>query len=387
MNDGNRITGERGGRLDEPTPAVVTLRRLPGLLRAWPDKDRGLVFEQRDRSGRLRAGRIDADGHASLLPHAIDPALPDLSPRLLAPTGSGRLMVHRAGRRAVVLQPDRVHKLVRAGRAARLADPRGSRPFLRAGLRTPEVLGRSPSHLDLELLPGTSLGELGDTGLAGWERLAQLWPGVVRPEALPEHTGADEAGVLRGWHRRAARLGVLDVTETGPQAIADAVAAVCARLEVPGEALAAAHRDLHDGQLLWDGTALSLLDLDTAALAEPALDLGNLAAHVDLMRAQGRLGAAAHARVGALLDGLADGLAGKPRLDAYYLGARLRLICVHAFRPGAEAWLPAWTARTLRLVAAGGRAWSVRGQSPDGPGAAETVSAGTPAPAAGTIAT
>lgn len=348
-------------------PAVTTLRRLPGLLRAWPDKDRGLVFEQRDEADRLRAGRIDADGRVSLLPHATDPALPDLSPRLLAPAGDGRLVVHRAGRRAVVLRPDRVRKLVRAGRAGRLADPRAARPFLRAGLRTPEVLDRSPSHLDLELLPGTSLGDLGDAGLAGWERLTRLWPGVVRPEALPEHTGADEAAVLRGWHRRAARLGVLDVAAVSPRALADAVAVVCARLEAPGQALAAAHRDLHDGQLLWDGTTLSLLDLDTAALAEPALDLGNLAAHVDLMRAQGRLGAAAHGRVGALLDELAGGLAGRPRLDAYYLGARLRLICVHAFRPGTEAWLPAWTAQTLRLVAAGGHAWSERAQTPGSP--------------------
>ncbi|SDN49372.1 hypothetical protein SAMN05216355_10519 [Actinomyces ruminicola] len=361
-------------RTDASTPsAMARLQQVPGLRRAWPDGDRGLVFESLDAAGRLRAGRIDSFGRLELLPHAEDPALPDLSPSLLPPSGDGRLVVHRAGRRAVVLGTDRVRKLVRAGRAARLSDPHLARPFLRAGLRTAEVLDRSPSRVDLELLPGASLHDLGDAGLPGWERLAELWPGAVRPETLPEHTGADEAAVLRRWHRRAQALGALAPVGAAPEALAAAVGAVCARLAEPGEAPAASHRDLHDGQLLWDGSTLSLLDLDTAALAEPALDLGNLAAHVDLMRAQGRLGAAAHARVSALLHGLGRGLAGAPRLSVYYLASRLRLSCVHAFRPGAQAWLPAWTDTTLRLAGRPLDAWEARGDTErDGPGTIDT---------------
>ena len=42
---------------------------------------------------------------------------------------------------------------------------------------------------------------------------------------------------------------------------------------------------------LWDGITLGLLDLDTAARGEAALDLGNLWAHVELRHAQGSLGA------------------------------------------------------------------------------------------------
>ncbi|SDM82017.1 phosphotransferase [Actinomyces ruminicola] len=347
-------------RPDGSTPAVTALRNLPGLRRAWPDGDRGLVFESRDAAGRLRAGRIDTFGRLELLPHAEDPALPDLSPRLLPPSGDGRLVVHRAGRRAVVLGTDRVRKLVRAGRAARLSDPHLARPFLRAGLRTAEVLDRSPSRVDLELLPGASLHDLGDAGLPGWERLAELWPGAVRPEALPEHTGADEAAVLRRWYRRAQDLGVLDPVGAAPEALADAVAAVCARLAEPGEAPAASHRDLHDGQLLWDGSTLSLLDLDTAALAEPALDLGNLAAHLDLAHAQGRFGAATHAQISLLLEDLGRDLADEYRLAVYYLASRIRLSFVHAFRPGTQEWLSAWTRESLQLASSPLEAWAAR---------------------------
>ncbi|WP_103063537.1 phosphotransferase family protein [Actinomyces qiguomingii] len=344
-------------------PAMTALRDLAGWERAWPDKDRGLVFECRDSSGHLRAGRINAAGQVDTLPYAQDPALPDLSTRLVAPHAEGRLVVHRAGRRAVVMGTDRVHKLVRVGRAERLADPRAAGPFLRAGLRTAEVLARSESSVHLELLPGRSLHELSDAGLAGWERLTQLWPGVIRPESLPEHTGADEAAVMQRWHRRALRLGAIDTIGAQDElrpALSAAIDTVSALLRKPGDPPAASHRDLHDGQLLWDGTVLSLLDLDTAALAEPALDLGNLAAHVDLARAQGRLGAQAHTHVGRLLDDLAQDLASVPRLSAYYLASRLRLSFVHAFRPGAQQWLPAWTDESLHLAASPDRAWAAR---------------------------
>ncbi|MDO4899513.1 serine kinase [Actinomyces sp.] len=344
---------------ESPTPAVAALQEATGWVRAWPDKDRGLVFERRDSSGQLRAGRIDAAGEVQILAYAQDPALPELSPRLVSPQAEGELVVHRAGRRAVVIGTDRVHKLVRAGRAAKLADLRVSHPFLRAGLRTAEVLDRSSARVDLELLPGQSLHDLGDAGLPGWERFAQLWPGVVRPESLPEHTGADEAAVLLRWHRRALDLGMSDVLGT-PEGLGTAVDVVAGLLREPGDPLAAAHRDLHDGQLLWDGATLSLLDLDTAALAEPALDLGNLAAHVDLMHTQGRLASTAHTHIAQLLDELSQELASEHRLSVYYLASRLRLSFVHAFRPGAPAWLPDWTRESMQLAAAPGRAWQSR---------------------------
>ena len=330
-----------------PAPALA---RIPGLRRAWPEADGAVVFEAVDADGLLRAGRVDRAGTRRLTPYAADPDLPGLSPALAADLG-GRLVVHRLGRRAVVVGERLVRKLVRPGRADRLCPPRARRAFGGAGLRVPEVVGRGSNHVDLELVPGRPLHELGDAGLAGWRRLARVWPDVVRGAdaraALPEHTGAHEAAVLHRWLvrvRAAGALDALDAAAGGRGRIERGVERACAALGEDPRPAVAAHRDLHDGQFLWDGRELSLIDLDTAAAAEAALDLGNLAAHADLARMTGRLGAAAHDRVLGLLDDVAARLpTASRRLRAYTDAARLRLALVHVFRPGAGAWLAAWT--------------------------------------------
>ena len=165
------------------------------------------------------------------------------------------------------------------------------------------------------------------------------------------------------WRSQAACLTVdpelfFPVGNTGP-AIAQIAKAkeVCGRCEVVDTCLSLTeasgvhvitHRDLHDGQLLWDGTDLSLLDLDTAAMAEAALDLGNLWAHADLMAVRGRIGPEAHARVRGLLDDLARALpVTEQRLETYYRSSALRLVFVHAFRPAAHRWLPIWVRHCL----------------------------------------
>ena len=325
------------------------LPRVPGLRRAWPQEDGSITFEAVDGEGLLRAGRIGPADRWSLAPYATDPALPALSPE-----ADGDLVVHRLGRRAVVIGASRVRKLVRPGRARRLAPPEALRPFRRSGLRTAEVIERGSSHISLELLPGRSLHDLGDEGMAGWERLARAWPAVVRATAaLPRHTAAHETAVLRAWFDRTRATGALDVLDAlaGRGRIEREVERACAALGEAGGPLVVSHRDLHDGQLLWDGRDLSLLDLDTAATAEAALDLGNLAAHVDLMRVQGRLGAAAHDRVLGLLDGVAARLpTSSRRLRAYRDASLLRLALVHVFRPGAGAWLAAWTHHALHTT-------------------------------------
>lgn len=178
-----------------------------------------------------------------------------------------------------------------------------------------------------------------------------MWPDAARDaDALPEHTGAHEAGVLHRWLARARAAGALDALDAvgGPGRIERGVERACAALDEERGPAVAAHRDLHDGQLLWDGRDLSLIDLDTAAAAEAALDLGNLAAHADLARTAGRLGAAAHDRVlGALDDAAARLPTTARRLRAYTDAARLRLALVHVFRPGARAWMGAWIGLAL----------------------------------------
>ena len=330
----------------EVTGMLSTLRAIPGLRRSWPEHrssgSTSVSIECVDGEGRLRAGHVTAGAIPDLLPYATDPALPALSTHL-----TGALVVHRAGRRAVVMEDSRVRKIVRPHRAVSLVRAHTSAAsVLRVtGLRTPRILGNEDDVVDLELLPGRSLDELGDAGLPGWQRLTDSWAHLAHDKAdLPVHGPRQETEVLRRWFASAQRHGVIDQ----PVPLHEQVVDTCLSLrEDDGERIIA-HRDLHDGQLLWDGIDLSLLDLDTAAMAEAALDLGNLWAHADLMAVQGRLGHEAHAQVRGLLDNLARRLpTTAERLETYYRSSALRLAFVHAFRPTAHQWLPIWVRHCL----------------------------------------
>ena len=82
----------------EAADMLSTLRAIPGLRRAWPagrdSEPASVSIEFVDGRGRLRAGHVTVGGAPDLLPYASDPALPALSRQL-----TGRLVVHRAGRR------------------------------------------------------------------------------------------------------------------------------------------------------------------------------------------------------------------------------------------------------------------------------------------------
>jgi len=323
--------------------ALTTLRATDGIIRAWPARQGAITFEQRDPDGLLRAGRIDVWGESELTGYATDPGLPELS----VPT-RGRLVVHRFGRRAVIMCPDRAVKLLRPGRAARVAavSRRVAGLCAGTGLRAARVLDATEARVEFSLLPGRSLHELGDDGLDGWARLADAWPLIARhvDQARAEHSPADEAAVLDRWYTAAAEHGA--VGPLGP--LRRAVERACADLAAGTDPPALLHRDLHDGQLLWDGAALGVLDLDTAARGEAALDVGNLLAHAELSRLAGSLSADGHRRVTGHLADLARGLGASPaRVDRYWRAARLRLAFVHSFRPAADRWLEQWVEACL----------------------------------------
>ena len=108
------------------------------------------------------------------------------------------------------------------------------------------------------------------------------------------------------------------------------------------------HADLHDGQLLWDGTSLGVIDLDGARMAEPALDLMNLRAHAELHHLRGPLSAHSLDVVIGHIDDVASRMpTTRARLEAYLQASRLRLIFVHSFRPGASSWLGEWMDHAL----------------------------------------
>lgn len=342
------------------------------VLRAWPGRapksgterpgddaerpgvDRGVAartvhvsLEGRDVQGRLRAGTWASDGTVTLLPPGEDPRLPAL--RDLA--GRGELLVHRPGRRAVVRLAGSYAKVVRRGRAAQVAEAGAVGQSLagRAGLRAPRVLSVDGDVLHLETVPGRPLHDL--SGLGAWDAAWARWEGAWSSfQALPHtglglavHTWADEADGLRDWAAKAAPLLAGTPWPTRLEEVASLLDEAHRRAEQEGHALVPTHRDLHDKQLLWDGTELSVLDLDTACLAPPVLDPANLAVHADLRVAQGVWTAAegevvvdrAH-RVALRGDAAAAGLDGRDELswELAGLATRARLVAVYAYRPG-----------------------------------------------------
>lgn len=323
--------------------------------RAWPDGERPRVaVEGPDQQGRLRAATLDLDGRVRLHPSGEDPKLPALADV----AGRGRLVVHRAGRRAVVALPDRYAKVLRPGRAAGVAtaSETGARLVQAAGLAAPEVLGHDESVVELSVLPGRPVhllhddpawAQIWESWAAAWTALQALGTGSGTQIAtelvagLARHTPADEAQVLRTWTARAEVTGMLHRTPWP-----DRLKETAQQLEENEHRLVVTHRDLHDQQLLWDGSQLGVLDLDTLCLAEPALDPVNLAVHADLRHAQGLWPAEAVPTVVEAVESvLAAASVGEDRRMLAERATVARLAAVYAFRPRWRERVLTWADR------------------------------------------
>ena len=141
-----------------------------------------------------------------------------------------------------------------------------------------------------------------------------------------------ERGTGESWRDRARLVDPLG-SDLRDRAI-EAARRELGRLTAP-ERPALIHRDLHDKQILHaPGLALGLLDVDTAVLGDPALDLANLRAHASWRELQG-IWNAEHARIAREEIDAAALRARIPAatLAAYESGTLARLTCVYAFRP------------------------------------------------------
>ncbi len=320
------------------------------VTRAWPKGAETLRVEGHDPQGRLRAGEVRVEdgrpGRARLTPFASDPRLPGLA----AAASSGRIVVHRHGRRAVVARADRYVKVVRPGRGAGVAAQArtGHRLATAAGFDAPEVLRATDDRVEMSVVPGRSMHDLGRAPgapqlgpwEAAWRAWRDRWPALVtaRPDGaddrLSTHAAADEAAVLDTW---AGHVLTHRAWPGDEDLLRERVDGVRRRLaESPGP-LVVAHRDLHDKQVLVDGSGtVGLLDFDTASRAEAALDLANLAVHACLRELQGLWSTEQRAIVVAQVGGVAEALdVPARRLAAYAEATWLRLACLYAFRP---AW-------------------------------------------------
>lgn len=319
-------------------PAAVGADGVEWLVaRAWPSAVGADVELRRPDDDGVRAGHWTADDGVRLLGAGADPRLPGL----VVARKEGPVIVHRAGRRAVVRAIDggSYLKVVRPASVDRLLSAHRSAGGFANGFAIPTVLGAgSDGIVRFAALPGRTLLDFGSdpttTGsdwAALWDDWAEAW--LALPEAdprLPVHTAADEARIVETWTAHALR-----VIGDCPR-LPDAAAAVIEALaDAPGP-LVLSHRDLHDQQMLRSAEGLGLLDLDTAARAEAALDLGNLRAHLTWRVHQGLLGSAFAARGIATVDRVAGTLGVQSdRLAAYETAAEYRLGCLYLFRP---AW-------------------------------------------------
>jgi hypothetical protein len=157
--------------------------------------------------------------------------------------------------------------------------------------RTPEVLEWDPDRrrLTIESCPGVPLNRLWVSGRGrrqDGDEIADIldWLRVTRvPEDLPCYDAGDEIDLLQK------RLTSFERTlrEPPPQA-RELVRLVTSALdEIRGGERRLCHRDFHDKQILLQGTGGTLLDLDLIAAGPPALDAGNILAHLRLRALQG----------------------------------------------------------------------------------------------------
>lgn len=331
------------------------------ITRAWPAGDASaetvtLRIEGRDtrglvRAGELELGRAGTVERATIAPFGEDPALPALA------DVNGELLGHRFGKRAVVRHGDLFVKVVPERRAEALAERNvlGAAIGQSAGFLTAAPTLTAPGVLASPALPGRPLGAVPPERWADvWRSWLDRWPlfATVEAPGIPAHAPDDEARVLEDWVLGALDRGVLvDATGTARKT----VARIGEQL-VGGSADPAllAHRDLHDGQLLFDEATgdLALLDLDTLALAEPALDLGNLAVHAILRVAQGEWAQAQGDVVLHAVSEMAETLGvSQNRLQLAQSAAALRLAAVYAYRPRwqqfAQQWLQVWLTKPV----------------------------------------
>ncbi|MGJ9373975.1 hypothetical protein [Nesterenkonia sp. CF4.4] len=331
-----------------PPEALAHSGRTLRVTRAWPVPDESRLAIECEDAGQRRAGFWYQDG-AQLQPAGTDPRLPALE-RL---AGSGTVVSHRPGKRAVVRRGAEFIKVVRRGRASGILEGVSRAAAFANSFRTPEVLARDDSSVTFAELHGVSLHDPALLSSPHWDlawtEVLNAWTqaaltadsgsdgsdqqcrALEADPSMPRHTAEAEAQVLRRWARLIAPY--LDPTEP-LGTLVDEVGALLRQL--PDAPLRPAHRDLHDKQLLWNPqSGPGLLDVDTACLADPALDLGNLRAHGRLRRLQGLWGSQEARTVIHTVDAAADRLGVPARtLAVYERAAVLRLGCVYAVRPG-----------------------------------------------------
>lgn len=305
--------------LRSPLSAVVLQpegadRRLPGLVELVGRPGASLICHRPERRGVVR--HLDIDG----------PAEGRTSP------AEGQIVYSK------VVRASRLSGVVAAIREAATT-----------GLSVPIITDVDAERCSVTTaqLPGRTLHEiLADpaTPRAGLLLLAgHVGAMLTQLHACPPsdgaqvHDAAADVRITERWLGHAAAYGLLDATVLRRlPALLVRARGLLAQHSMP---LGRLHRDMHDKQVLYaeglcgEKRGLSLIDFDTSAVGEPALDLANLMVHLRLRAAQGLLDPViAEECAEAVLEGYGPTIELRERLIGYELLTQLRLVGVYAFR-------------------------------------------------------
>jgi hypothetical protein len=250
---------------------------------------------------------------------------------LMAPLVGDRyrleLLAHRLAKRATirVAGPDR-SVIAKAYKARSDVPPRVAAWSESLAVNAPRV----PIPRSLGCRPDRALIVMSDLGAGTASEFGQL--GQAAAVALPEllsilHDHALLAApVHRPEHEAEVLGGAIDLLRVARPDAAAALAGPHARVaqrlaDLDAVAPVPIHRDVHPGQVHVDGGGTAhLLDLDTVSLGDPMLDLGNIAAYLDLA---GQTDTAE-----GIVEAYRPDSAGRGRLGVWRQAARLRLVAI-----------------------------------------------------------
>jgi aminoglycoside phosphotransferase (APT) family kinase protein len=348
------------------------------LRRAWPRSRTHLVLEFISGAGELSPGQWFADpslasamlertcAREPAAPCAAlerlgvfiqrdgwDVALPGIRVALQRPEAA--LVSHRPGRRAVVrvdaptqtsfikiVEPARIDRLITTLRTAATAEG--------DDLRVPHITAIDEPHgcLEMTSIPGDPLssiheGESFSRALEAAGAALRLLHNARPPESWTARCHGPEAEFesLSRW---------LDFATTFAPDVAKRARPLIEslRASMPEAGLETMiHRDFHEGQVIVTEGRAGIIDFETLALGDSALDIGNMIAHLEWRSLTTR---DVKSRTVQWTASLLSGYAGQPSdslpgfttvasIDWYRRMSHVRLLCVHAFRPGSLAAL------------------------------------------------